>query len=74
MKMGSQVLIDRLGVAGLIRFITQCQELNGGYPRDQIKNKEDAEENIRLDTAGLTLNPRMVEGYVKRGKCLRLCR
>lgn len=66
-EMGSQILIDKLGVAGLIRFITQCQELNDGHPRDEIKNKEDAEENIRLYTAGLTLNPRMVEGYVKRG-------
>ena len=66
-EIGNQILIDRLGVAGLIRFITQCQELNGGHPRDQIENKEDAEENIKLYTAGLTLNPKMVEGYIKRG-------
>ncbi len=54
-EIGSQVLIDRLGAAGLIRFIRQCQELNGGHPRDQIEYQEDAEENIKLYTAGLTL-------------------
>jgi tetratricopeptide (TPR) repeat protein len=67
-EIGNQILVDKLGVPGFLRFIAQCQELNGGYPRDLIENKEDAEERIKLYTAGLTLNPRMVEGYVKRGK------
>ena len=67
-EIGNQVLIDRLGVAGLIRFITQCQELNGGPSRYRIENKVDAEKTIKLYTAGLALNPRMVEGYIKRGK------
>ena len=31
-EIGSQALIDRLGVAGLIKFIRICQELNGGPP------------------------------------------
>ena len=66
-EIGNQVLIDKLGVVGLIRFIWQCQELNGGPPRDLIESREDAEESIKLYTAGLTLNPRMVEGYIKRG-------
>ena len=66
-EIGSQVLIDRLGVAGLIGFTRICQELNGGPPRHLIENREDAEEFIKLYTAGLTLYPKMVEGYIKRG-------
>ena len=66
-EIGSQALIDKLGVAGLIRFIRICQELNGGPPRHLIENREDAKEFIKLYTAGLTLYPKMVEGYIKRG-------
>ena len=66
-EIGSQVLVDRLGVAGLIRFIRICQELNGGTPRHLIENREDAEGYIKLYTATLTLNPKMVEDYIKRG-------
>ena len=66
-EIGSQVLLDKLGSNGLIRFIQQCQELNGGPSRDIIENMADAKENIKLHTAGLTLSPKMVEGYVKRG-------
>lgn len=66
-EIGNQILIDRLGVAGLIRFITQCQELNGSHSRDLIENEKDAEERIRLYTAVLTLNPRTIETYIRRG-------
>ena len=66
-EIGSQVLIDRLGVAGLIGFVRICQELNGGPPRHLIENTEDAEGYIKLYTATLTLNPKMVEDYMKRG-------
>ena len=66
-EIGNQILVDKLGIPGSLRFIVQCQEINGGHPRDLIENREDAEERIKLYTAGLTLNPRMVEGYVKRG-------
>ena len=66
-EIGSQALIDRLGVAGLIRFIRICQELNGGPPRHLIENREDAEGYIKLYTATLTFNPKMVEDYIKRG-------
>ena len=66
-EIGSQVLVDRLGVAGLIRFIRICQELNGGTPRHLIENREDAEGYIKLYTASLTFNPKMVENYIKRG-------
>ena len=50
-----------------MQFIGLCQESNGGYPRSLIKSTEDAEEFIELYTAGLTLYPKMVEGYIKRG-------
>ena len=53
--MGFQVLANKLGASEVPRFIRQCQELNGGHPRDQIEYQEDAEENIKLYTAGLTL-------------------
>ncbi|RKU19350.1 hypothetical protein C6503_07790 [Candidatus Poribacteria bacterium] len=66
-EIGSQALIDRFGVSGLIRFIRICQELNGGPPRHLIKNREDAEGYIKLYTATLTLNPTVVEDYIKRG-------
>ncbi|MYE88103.1 tetratricopeptide repeat protein, partial [Candidatus Poribacteria bacterium] len=66
-EIGSQVLVNKLGVAGLIRFIRICQELNGGTPRFVIENREDAEGYIKLCTATLTLNPKMVEDYIKRG-------
>ena len=66
-EIGSQALVNRLGVAGLIRFIRICQELNGGTPRHLIENREDAEGYIKLYTATLTLNPKMVEDYIKRG-------
>ena len=66
-EIGSQALIDRLGVAGLIGFTRICQELNGGPPRYLIENREDAEGYIKLYTATLTLNPKVVEDYIKRG-------
>lgn len=66
-EIGSQALIDRLGVAGLIGFTRICQELNGGPPRYLIENTEDAEGYIKLYTATLTLNPKVVEDYIKRG-------
>lgn len=66
-EIGSQVLVDKLGVAGSLRFIGQCQELNGGCPRDLIENTEEAEEYIKLYTASLTFNPKIVEDYIKRG-------
>ena len=66
-EIGSQALVNRLGVAGLIGFIRICQELNGGTPRDLIENRENAEGYIKLYTASLTFNPKMVEDYIKRG-------
>ena len=66
-EIGNQILIDRLGVDGFIRFTWHCQELNGGHPRDLIENEKDAKERIKLYTAGLTLNPRTVETYIRRG-------
>ena len=50
------------GLLGSMQFIGLCQEINGGYPRNLIKSTEDAEEFIKLYTAGLTLYPKMVEG------------
>ena len=66
-EIGNQILIDRLGIDGFIRLTWHCQELNGGHPRDLIENEKDAEERIKLYTAGLTLNPRTVETYIRRG-------
>ena len=66
-EIGNQVLINKLGVTGLIGFIQICQELNGGHPRGLIKNREEAKEYIKLYTASLTFNPRIVEDYIKRG-------
>lgn len=66
-EIGNQVLINKLGAAGLIRFIRICQELNGGPPRHLIENREGAEGYIKLYTATLTLNPKIVEDYIKRG-------
>jgi len=66
-EIGNQVIINKLGAAGLIGFIRICQELNGGYPRGLIESSEEAKEYIKLYTATLTLNPKMVEDYIKRG-------
>ena len=66
-EIGNQVLINKLGIAGLMRFIGQCQELNGGYTRGLIKNREEAKEYIKLYTASLTFNPKIVEDYISRG-------
>ena len=66
-EIGSQALVHRFGVAGLIGFVRICQELNGGPPRHLIENREDAEGYIKLYTATLTLNPKVVENYIKRG-------
>ena len=54
-EIGNQVLINKLGVTGLIGFIQICQELNGGHPRGLIKNREEAKEYIKLYTASLDL-------------------
>ena len=66
-EIGNQVLMNKLGAAGFIGFIRICQELNGGYPRDQIENREEAEEDIKLYTASLTFNPKIIENYIRRG-------
>ena len=66
-EIGNQILINKLGAAGLIGFIQICQELNGGYTRGLIKSREEAKEYIKLYTAGLTFNPKIVEAYIKRG-------
>ncbi len=66
-EIGLQVLVDKLGIAGYWRFFQQCQEINRGYPINHIQSKEDAEEEIALYTAGITLNPKTVESYIKRG-------
>ena len=66
-EIGSRILINKLGIAGMIGFIGLCQELNGGYTRGLIKNREEAQEYIKLYTASLTFNPKIVEDYIKRG-------
>ena len=66
-EIGNQVLINKLGAAGLIGFIRICQELNGGYPRGLIESSEEAKEYIKLYTASLTFNPKIVEDYISRG-------
>lgn len=66
-EIGNQVLINKLGADGLIGFIQICQELNGGYTRGLIKSREEAKEYIKLYTASLTFNPKMVEDYIRRG-------
>jgi tetratricopeptide (TPR) repeat protein len=66
-ELAVKILIDKFDVYGFTRFFQQCQEINRGYPINYIQNKEDAEKEIALYTAGLTLNPKMVEGYIKRG-------
>ncbi|MYB64142.1 tetratricopeptide repeat protein [Candidatus Poribacteria bacterium] len=67
LEIGNQVLINKLGVAGLIGFIRICQELNGGHAQGRITNTDEAKEYIKLYTTSLTLNPRIVEDYIKRG-------
>ncbi len=66
-EIGARVLTKTLGVAGSMNFLRQCQELNGGYPLDRIESREEAEENIKLYTASLRLNPKIVEDYIRRG-------
>ena len=66
-EIGLKVLVDKLGVAGYWGFFQQCQEMNRGYPIEHIQNEEDAEKEIALYSAGITLNPKMVENYIKRG-------
>lgn len=66
-EIGCEVLIQKLGVAGSMRFLLQCQQLNGGTPDYLPQSREDAEEDIKFYTATLTLNPKRVEDYIKRG-------
>ena len=66
-EIGSRVLVNKLGVAGSMQFIGLCQEINGGYPRGLIESSEEAKEYIKLYTASLTFNPKIVEDYIKRG-------
>ena len=66
-EIGARVLTKTLGVAGSMNFLRQCHELNGGYPLDRIENREEAKENIKLYTASLSLNPKIVENYIRRG-------
>ena len=66
-EIGHRVLVDKLGPAGVMGFILQCQQLNGGPRRDRIQNAENAERAIKFYTASLRLNPKIVEDYIKRG-------
>ncbi len=66
-EIGNQVLVDKLGPDGLMGFIMQCQELNGGPRHDRIQSAEDAERAIKFYTASLRLNPKIVEDYIRRG-------
>ena len=66
-EIGLKVLVDKLGSAGYWRFFQQCQEIKRGYPIEHVQNKEDAKKEIAIYTAGITLNPKMVESYIKRG-------
>ena len=66
-EIGCQSLVNKLGPAGLMGFTNICRELNGSYPRDLIKNAEEAKEYIKFYTASLTFNPKIVENYIKRG-------
>ena len=62
-EIGCEVLIQKLGAAGSMGFLLQCQQHNSDYPDYLPKSREDAEEDIRFYTAILTLNPKMVEDY-----------
>ena len=66
-EIGCEILIQKLGVAGSMRFLLQCQQRNGDCPDYLPQSRADAEEDIRFYTALLTLNPKMVEDYIKRG-------
>ena len=66
-EIGSRVITEKLGAAGAMSFLRQCQELNGGYPIDRIQSREEAEENIKFYTTLLRLNPKIVEDYIRRG-------
>lgn len=66
-ELAVKILIDKFNVYGFIRFFQKYQEIKRGYPFEHIQNKEDAEKEIELYTAGITLNPKMVENYIKRG-------
>ena len=66
-ELAVKILIDKFYVYGFIRFFQKYQEIKRGYPFEHIQNKEDAEKEIELYTAGITLNPKMVENYIKRG-------
>lgn len=66
-EIGSRILTKTLGVAGSMRFLKQCQELNRGYPIDRIQNPEEAEEHIKFYTTLLQLDPKIVADYIRRG-------
>ena len=66
-EIGSRVITKKLGTAGAMNFLRQCQELNGGYPIDRIQNREEAEEHIKFYTTLLQLDPKIVEDYIRRG-------
>ena len=66
-EIGNQVLVDKLGPDGLMGFIMQCQELNGGPRHDRIQSAKAAKRAIKFYTASLRLNPKIVEDYIKRG-------
>ena len=65
-ELAVKILIDKFNVYGFIRFFQKHQEIKIGYPIDHIQNKEDAKKEIALYSAGITLNPKMVENYIKR--------
>jgi tetratricopeptide (TPR) repeat protein len=66
-EIGCEILIQKLGVAGSMGFLLQCQQRNGGSPDYLPQSREDATEDIKFYTAILTLNPKVVEDYIKRG-------
>ena len=53
--------MDLYGFSKSIKRLTEVILLN------TFRSKEDAEKEIALYTAGVTLNPKMVENYIKRG-------
>ena len=63
-----KILVDKLHVYGYIGFLQHhFKNLNAKQPIEHIQNKADAEKEIALYTACITLNPKMVENYIKRG-------
>ena len=66
-ELAVKILIDKLMSTGSHGFSNSVKRLTEVILLTTFKIKEDAEKEIALYTAGLTLNPKMVEGYIKRG-------